>query len=701
MSKSRVLVTPALPYANGDIHIGHLVEHLQVNTYVRALRMAGDEVLCVCGADSHGAGIEIAAKKDNIAPEVYVEQVRRRQEKSFERFAVDFDGGYGTTHTSENEAHAGRIWQALKDKGHVFTKEVEQLQDPTDGRFLADRFVIGECPKCGKPDQYGDSCEHCMSTYRATELKNPKSVVTGATPTLGKSEHYMVRLAPFADDLKAYLARDGVLHPSLQNFLDAWFEGGLKDWDVSRDGPYFGFKIPGEDNKYFYVWLDAPVGYVSLTERALDTGPGAHNILGGASSLGRSALTSAYDAKKRTWQDFWTDPECRVEHFIGKDILYFHTLFWPAMLMASSMNLPRHIRVHGMLTVDGVKMSKSRGTFINADTFAEHCEPEALRYYFAAKTSSEPTDIDLSIDDLVNRVNADLVKNLVNLLSRAVPLLHRFFAGRPTTMPDAHGAFIHDVQERAAMVPTMYKDLDTAGVCRTVCELGNTANKLMQDAAPWELAKTDPEAAHGVLTVAIWAGKTCLALLKPVLPVLAAGLEKLFDAEFTFENAADPLPLNKAVGVYEHLFARLDVKKVAAMVQPAADADAPKPEDTKKAKKDKPKGPPPPPEVIAFEDFTKVNLRVGKVIKAVAVEGSSKLIQVQVDLGPLGERQIFSGLRPHVEPEQMLGRHVVVVVNLAPRQMAKFGESHGMILAAGEVPVPLFMDDVAPGSAVG
>ncbi len=700
---SRVLVTPALPYANGDAHLGHLVEHIQVNTYVRALRMAGDEVLCVCGIDAHGAGIEIAAKKAGLAPEVYTEQVRRRQEASFERFQIAFDGGYGTTHTSENEAHAGRIWAALKGAGHVTTKEVEQLQDPQDGRFLADRFVIGTCPKCSTPNQYGDSCDACGSTYRATELKDPKSVVSGLTPTLGKSIHYMVTLGAYAEQLKAFLAKEGVLHPTLQNFLQRWFDEGLKDWDVSRDGPYFGFKIPGEDNKYFYVWLDAPVGYVSLVERALDSGPMGHNIVG-SGGLGKSFLTSAYDAKKATWEDFWKDPTTRIEHFIGKDILYFHTLFWPAMCMASGQTLPSSVRVHGMLTLNGEKMSKSKGTFINADDFAAACDPLALRYSFASKMTAEPQDIDLNFEDLVNRVNADLVNNVVNLVSRSLPLLHRNFEGKATTLPEDQGALIHEVQEHAAQVERLYRALDTAAVVRTVTELGSLANKLMQDTAPWALVKTDAARAHGVLTTALWVGKTCLALLKPILPSLAEKLELMLGLQpFTFQNAADPLPVGVAFGAYEHLFQRVDLHKLQALVkatETAADgaaAQAPKP--AKAAKKEK-APPPPPPAEIAFDDFAKVDLRAAKVLSAKAVEGSDKLIHVVVDVGDVGQRTIFTGLRPHVQPEQLTDRTVVVVVNLAPRKMAKFGESHGMILAVGEVPSPLFVDGATPGSRV-
>ncbi|MDP2344959.1 MAG: methionine--tRNA ligase [Deltaproteobacteria bacterium] len=698
--RRRLLVTPALPYANGSIHLGHLVEHIQVNTYVRARRMAGDQVLYVCGADSHGAAIEIAAKKQDKAPEVYVEEVRRAQEKSFERFSIKFDGDYGSTHTSENQKHANRFYEALKAAGHITTKEVEQLQDPTDGRFLADRFVKGTCPKCGAKDQYGDGCENCFATYRPTELIDPVSTVSGATPKLGKSSHYMVTLGAYSDRLKEYLGRPGVLHESLRNFLDTWFNDGLKDWDISRDGPYFGFKIPGEDNKYFYVWIDAPIGYVSLTERALDTGPMAHPIAG--KGLGdRAAMAKTWDSTKNKWEDWWRADDVDVEHFIGKDILYFHTLFWPAMLMATGDNLPHAVHVHGMLTIDGVKMSKARGTFINGDDFAAVVEPQALRYYYAAKLTAEPQDIDLSFEDFCNRVNADLVNNLVNLVSRTVPLLHRLFGGKPTTLPDDHTHLVTETQEAAHRVEHLYRALDTAAAVRICTELGSKANKLLQDTAPWALVKTDPKAAQEVLTTALFVGKSCLALLKPVLPELAQKLEALLGVEpFTFENATDPLKPDTVLGTYEHLFARLDLETIKTLIKPteAATTTTTKPVE-KKAEK-KPKTPAAPPAEIVFDDFAKVDLRAATILEATAVEGSDKLILVKADVGDLGVREIFTGLRPHVQPAQLAGKTVVVVCNLAPRKMAKFGISHGMVLAVGEPPLPLFVEGAKPGDRV-
>jgi methionyl-tRNA synthetase len=708
---ARFLVTPALPYANGPIHIGHLVEHVQVNTWVRALRMAGEEVLVVCGADSHGAPIEIAALKSGREPAELAAENQRSHAATFDRYLVEYDGGYGSTHTDENARHAARIYEALKAGDHITRREVEQLQDPTDGRFLADRFVKGTCPVCKTPDQYGDSCESCGSTYRATELLDPKSVVTGATPVLARSTHIFVKLGDFADKLKDFLSAPGVLHDSMRHFLEGWFKEGLKDWDVSRDGPYFGFPIPGEDNKFFYVWLDAPIGYVSLTERALSA---------------RGSLASIDEGSKGRWEAWWRDPDVEIHHFIGKDILYFHTLFWPAMLMAAGDTLPAGVHVHGMLTVDGTKMSKSRGTFINADDFAAVVEPQALRYYFAAKLGAAPDDIDLSFEDFVNRVNADLVNNVVNLVSRTVPQLHKVAEGRPLGLEAAAAAdpaarvLIDEVKRRSASVEGHYRALDFAGAVRTVVEMASLANKYLQDGAPWDVAKTDPARARAILTTALWVGKSCVALLQPVVPAIAEKVRAILKlpAPFTFEDALAPLPADTAIGPYERLFERLELKKLQAIVQPAPE----QPEKVERqgvkaaptsagggkgpgknagggASKSASKGKDEPPPEIAIDDFMKVDLRAARVLAAADVEGSDKLIAVKLDVGPLGERDIFAGLRPHVAAEALVGRTVVVVANLAPRKM-KFGVSSGMMLAAGEVPVPLFVDGAAPGDRV-
>lgn len=642
-------MTPALPYANGPLHLGHLVEHIQVSIFISALRMAGEDVLCVCGADSHGTPIEINAQKAGQEPLAYVQGWRVHQEKSLKRFGVEFDHGYGSTHTELNKKHAEKIFEKLKKIGDITVKEVEQLFDPKAGRFLPDRLIRGECPRCGAVDQYGDSCEKCGSTYRPTELKNPKSTLSGETPILKSSKHYFFELSHYADKLKVWLEKPGVLQPEIQNSLKLWFADGLKDWDISRDAPYFGFLIPGETSKYFYVWLDAPVGYISLSESA-----------GGL--------------------DLWTDPETQIIHFIGKDITYFHTLFWPAMLMGAGYVLPAQIAVHGMLTVNGEKMSKSRGTFILADRFAEYVNPEALRYYFACKLSSGVEDIDLSFEDFTGRVNADLVNKIVNLMSRTVPLLHKHYTGKPAEIaPDLSG----EISMLAQKIEPSYRARETAQVVKDVVLIADLANKYLQDASPWDASKNTPEQAHEALSTALWAGKVCIGLLKPILPEMAQQTEAMLRlGELNFQNILEPLDETQVLGTYTRLFERIDPKKVTEMLQENT------PVQIQKA------------EGISLDDFMKVDLRAALVLDAKAVEGSDKLISVNLDVGPLGKRHVFSGLRPHVQPEELVGKTVVLVANLAPRKM-KFGLSEGMICAAGEtVPHVILAEGSQPGDRI-
>lgn len=610
--------------------------------------MAGEDVLCVCGADSHGTPIEINAQKAGKEPLAYVQEWQALQEKSLKRFGVLFDHGYGSTHTELNKKHAEQIFEKLKAAGDITVREVDQLFDLKAGRFLPDRLIRGECPKCGAADQYGDSCEKCGSTYRPTELKNPTSTLSGDTPVLRSSKHYFFELSHYTDKLKAWLQKPGVLQPEIQNSLKLWFEDGLKDWDISRDAPYFGFKIPGEKDKYFYVWLDAPVGYISLSEAA-----------GGL--------------------DLWSQPDTQIIHFIGKDITYFHALFWPAMLMGAGYTLPTQIAIHGMLTVNGEKMSKSRGTFILADKFADFVSPEALRYYFACKLSGSIEDIDLSFEDFVGRVNADLVNKIVNLISRTVPLLHKNYAGKPTQIaPDLAG----EIAVFAQKVEPSYRARDTAQVVKDVVAIADIANKYLQDASPWDAKKNTPEQAHEQLSTALWAGKVCLGLLKPILPEMAAQTEAMLHVvELNFKNILDALDTNQVLEAYSRLFERIDSKRITEMLQ----------EDKKEEVKSV---------SISIDDFIKVDLRAALVLEAKTVEGSDKLISVTLDVGPMGKRHVFSGLRPHVQPEELLGKMVVLVANLAPRKM-KFGLSEGMICAAGsDTPHVLLATGAHPGDKI-
>lgn len=669
-TNKKYLVTPALPYANGAIHLGHLVEHVQVNIFVRALRMAGKDVLCVCGADSHGTPIEMNALKSNTPPEEFVQKWRLAQEHSFKLYGIEFDGGYGSTHTKENEMFAGKVFSKLQDGGHIVKNEIEQLFDEKLNRFLPDRMVKGTCPFCNAQDQYGDACEACGRTYSPAELKSPKSSLSGTTPVYKKSTHYFVKLRDFEEPLKRWLKTDNHVHPDIQAFLEHWFKEGLKMWDISRDGPYFGFRIPGESDKYFYVWLDAPIGYISLTEIA-------------ASLKGLNAAS------------YWEDKNTEIIHFIGKDIVYFHTLFWPAMLMASGYTLPSKIVVHGMLTVDGEKMSKSRGTFILADTFAKHCDTEALRYYFASKLSNRSEDIDLNLNDMVQKVNADIVNKVVNLLSRAIPLLHRSFDGVMGDLDPNASALLEKVRDTVDEAQKHYLDNEPAKAIFSIVRLAEEANKYLQDEEPWKKIALDPEKAHQILTTGVHLGKVCLGLLKPVLPAMTAKLEGilLLKKEIDFDNVAEQLPKGHKLNQFDHLCKRLDEKIVEAIKGDST---------TMETSSEKPPAVPPvTTNFITIDQFAAVDLRAAKVLAASTVEGADKLIACQLDVGALGKRQVFSGLRPHVEPDALVGKTVVLVANLAPRKM-RFGMSEGMILAVGDNPPrPILLSDaVQPGDKI-
>lgn len=662
----KYLVTPALPYANGPIHLGHLVEHVQVNIFVRALRMAGKDVLYVCGADSHGTPIEMNAQKAAQTPALFARTWQEQQEKSFEQFFIEFDGGYGSTHSEENEYHAGLIFKALNEKNLISKREIEHLYDPELKRFLPDRLVKGECPKCHAQDQYGDACEKCGRTYQPTELINPKSALSGSTPILKKSEHYFVSLSKMEPELKQWINKKDVINDDTRAFLQHWFSEGLKDWDISRDGPYFGFLIPGESDKYFYVWLDAPIGYISLSDKA-------------AKLRGKS------------YKDYWLDPNTKIVHFIGKDIVYFHTLFWPAMLMASGYTLPSEVVVHGMLTVDGEKMSKSRGTFIKADTFAKYMNVEALRYYYACKLGRGTQDLDLNFNDLLQRVNTDLVNKIVNLISRALPLLHRYFDGRAAPL-EKDNSFVLKASMLVDRVKEHYFEHESGKATNEIARFAEEANKFIQDEAPWKLVEANPLKAHTILTTGLYVGKVCLGLLKPVMPMTAKKLEALLNdgQEFSFESLKDTFKDGQQFEIYQHLFNRLDEKSIANMKDESKEEVKPLVKEPEAMATN----------IIDIKQFMDVELRAAKVLKAESVPNSDKLISCTLDVGALGERHIFAGLRPFVSPSDLVGRTVVIVANLAPRKM-RFGVSEGMMLACGEEkPVPITLSGVNPGDRV-
>ena len=656
----RILVTNALPYANGEIHLGHLVGYVQADIWVRFQRLCGHEVHYVCADDAHGTPIMLAAEKAGLAPEAYIKDVQQRHMADFADFGVAFDH-YHSTHSAENERLSQLIYTRLRDAGHIAQRNVRQLFDPERQMFLPDRYIKGECPKCGAADQYGDNCEVCGAAYAPTDLKNPRSVVSGATPELRDSEHYFFKLGDFQQFLQGWLDGD-VAHPSIKAKLREWFDAGLRDWDISRDAPYFGFAIPDAPGKYFYVWLDAPIGYMASF----------------------AAFLNNDDAR---FGAFWNgDSNAELHHFIGKDIVNFHGLFWPAMLKGAGFRTPTQLHVNGYLTINGQKMSKSRGTFIQARSWLGHLPPEALRYYFAAKLGSGPEDLDLSLDDFAARVNSDLVGKYVNIASRCAALLHKHFGGRLATKAPSSWepvAAISDSQEVAAA----YEAGRLAEAVRHIMFLADKCNECIQTAQPWKSAKDSSEQVansdtHCALTAAINDFRLLTLYLKPILPKLASQAERFLNIPpLTWADAATPL-LDHRINVYEPLMTRIEKTQTDALLAAEA-ASAPAPAAAAAA----PSPPAPLPQtgegsnVISIDDFTKVDLRVARIAEAGPVEGADKLLRLQLDLGPLGTRQVFAGIKKAYDPALLVGKLTVCVANLAPRKM-KFGMSEGMVLAA-------------------
>lgn len=688
-----ILVTNALPYANGQIHLGHLVGYIQADIWVRARRMCGDTVHFVCADDTHGTPIMLAAEKAGVTPEAFIADVQAAHKRDFKAFGVEFDH-FDSTNSPGNRALTEAIYARLEANGHIGRRSVQQFYDPAKGMFLPDRYVKGICPNCASADQYGDNCEVCGATYAPTELKDPRSVLSGETPQLRESEHFFFELGQFTDILREWLAGDVAVSgvkAKLQEWLDA--EGGLRPWDISRDAPYFGFEIPGQPGKYFYVWLDAPIGYLS-----------SFRTLCEANGLDFDAFTSA----ERN-----ANGETEMHHFIGKDIVNFHGLFWPAVLTGSGFRTPTRLHVNGYLTVDGAKMSKSRGTFVMAKTYVDAgLPPEALRYYFATKTSGGVDDLDLSLADFVARVNSDLVGKFVNIASRCAGFIGRHFDGRlGTSFEVGRGADLYaaTLARREAIVAA-YGANNAAAALRTIMEACDEANAYVADSAPWVLAKQLDAPGHherlqAVCTTALNLFRLLAAYLKPVLPNVSAQAEAFLDAPLALWSDLDQPLFDHTIQTYTPLFTRLDPKQIDAMteasketLQPAAPtaggASAPThPGPGAVAAKAAPapasavgqtgaEGEKTAP-TIGIDDFAKLDLRIGKVLECTFVEGSDKLLRFKLDAGDLGERQIFSGIRAsYGEPEKLVGRSVVFIANLAPRKM-RFGVSEGMILSAG------------------
>lgn len=674
-SRRQILVTSALPYANGQIHIGHLVEYIQTDIWVRALRMHGHEVYYVGADDTHGTPVMLRAEKEGLTPQQLIARVWQEHKRDFDSFGVSFDNYYSTD-SEENRVLSESVYLALKAADLIETRDIEQAYDPVKNMFLPDRFIKGECPKCGAKDQYGDSCEVCGSTYAPTDLKNPYSVVSGATPIRKTSTHYFFRLSdPRCEQfLRGWVS--GLAQPEATNKMREWLgdagESKLADWDISRDAPYFGFEIPGAPGKYFYVWLDAPVGYYASFKNLCE--------------------------KRGLDFDAWVKPDTKTEqyHFIGKDILYFHTLFWPAMLQFSGHRTPTNVFAHGFLTVDGAKMSKSRGTFITAQSYIDTgLNPEWLRYYFAAKLNSSMEDLDLSLEDFQARVNSDLVGKYINIASRAAGFLIKRFEGRVQDSAMNH-PLVAQLRDAIPQIAANYEGREYGRALRHTMELADAVNGYVDTAKPWELAK-DPAnavALHETCSVSLEAFRLLSLALKPVLPQLAEGVEQfLAIAPLTWADAGKALSSQQPINAYKHLMTRVDPKQIEALLAAnrdslqateapaAAAADASKKSKaSKEAKKAEPQVPGEP-EVISIDDFAKIDLRVALIVDCNVVEGSDKLLQLTLDVGEGRTRNVFSGIRSAYKPEDLKGKLTVMVANLAPRKM-KFGLSEGMVLAA-------------------
>ncbi|HNS18878.1 MAG TPA: methionine--tRNA ligase [Sedimentisphaerales bacterium] len=673
-----IVVTSALPYANGPIHIGHLVEYVQTDIWIRFQRMCGNRCFYFCADDTHGTPIMISARNAGITPEQLIAGIHKEHTADFASFHVAFDNYY-TTHSPENKALSELIFTRLDQAGSIAKRPVGQTYCETDKMSLPDRYVRGTCPRCGAVDQYGDSCEVCGATYRTVDLVQPRCSLCGNPPVFQESEHYFFKLADYEKQLKDLFAA-GYTQKSVANKLDEWFTAGLKDWDISRDGPYFGFKIPGEDNKYFYVWLDAPIGYMASARNYCER----HGL---------------------NFDELWNSPANELYHFIGKDIMYFHALFWPAMLMGSRFKTANKLFVHGFLTVNGEKMSKSRGTFIKAGTYAKHLDPECLRYYYASKLTDAVEDIDLSFQDFVGKTNSDLVGKYANLASRSGPMLTRQFGGRLGVL-DAEGrelvACLTAVQEQ---IVAGYEGLNYATVVRTISALADDANRYVEQNQPWATAKTDPARALTTLTAVLNAVRVLTIYLKPILPVFAQKVEKFLgvgplqfaDVEKTLEN--------HQIGAFERLFERIDEDKVTAMVEESKEGQAPSaavPAAPTAAAASVPPhvgGVEPIKPECTIDDFAKIDLRVAKVLSAERVAGADKLIHLVLETG-LGQRNVMAGIATAYEPESLVGRHVVYFANLKPRKM-KFGLSEGMILASGSGGKEIFVLSPDAGAVPG
>ena len=722
----KILVTSALPYANGSIHLGHLVEYIQTDIWVRFQNMqAGTKCHYVCADDTHGTPIMLRAQKEGITPEQLIDRVWREHYSDFQGFHIGFDNYY-STNTPETRHYADDIYLKLKEKGLIEVRAIEQFYDPVKEMFLPDRFIKGECPKCHAKDQYGDSCEACGAAYQPTDLIEPFSAVSGAKPVKKQSDHYFFKLS---DEKCRNFLKEWIKPPHVQaeaaNKLNEWLEGGLSDWDISRDAPYFGFEIPGAPGKFYYVWLDAPIGYMGSFRNLCDRSSPSP-LEGEGRGEGGLDFDAYWDKEKSKKEG------TEVYHFIGKDILYFHALFWPAELEHAGYRTPSGVFAHGFLTVNGQKMSKSRGTFITAASYLKHLNPEHLRYYFAAKLSSNIEDIDLSLEDFTARVNSDLVGKFVNIASRAAGFIAKRFAGKLcATLPDV--SLLQQLQAAAGEIASQYESREYGKALREVMRLADLANQYVDEMKPWELAKQEGREArlHEVCTASINLFRLLALYLKPVLPKLAENVEAFLNIPPLVWRDAQGLLTDHAINPYQHLMTRIDPKQVEAMIEenkasltppsPAGGGGAggegahPARHAEKQQHQTQSATPSPQPSpgtgaparsvggiavqsgekganvgaiapLVTIDDFSKIDLRIARIVNAEHVEGAEKLLKLTLDIGEENPRTVFAGIKSAYDPETLKGRMTVMVANLAPRKM-KFGLSEGMVLAAsGEAP---------------
>ncbi|RUM92069.1 MAG: methionine--tRNA ligase [Thiomicrospira sp.] len=676
MSNTRkILITSALPYANGPIHLGHLVEYIQTDIWSRFQKMRGHECYYVCADDAHGTPIMLRAQAEGIDPEDLIARISEEHQTDFAGFNINFDF-YHSTNSPENKHFASYIYTQLKEQNHISRKTIKQFYDPEKKMFLPDRFIKGTCPKCKTEDQYGDNCEACGATYSPTDLLNPKSAVSGATPVEKETDHLFFELSHFEDMLKDW-THQGHLQTQIANKLDEWFESGLRAWDISRDAPYFGFEIPGEKDKFFYVWLDAPVGYMA-------------------------SFKALCDKTGLDFDEFWkVDSTTELYHFIGKDIIYFHALFWPAMLSGAGFRTPNAIFSHGFLTVDGQKMSKSRGTFIMAKTYLDHLNPEYLRYYFAAKLNSRIDDIDLSLEDFAQRVNSDLVGKVVNIASRCAGFVVKKFDGKLSqAWSDSASTLYQSFIDKSETIANLYEQREYAQAMREIMALADKANEYIDETAPWVLAKQEGKEAELYESVSLGINlfRVLITYLAPVIPTTAEKAQAFLQVDtLNWTDINTPLK-NHEITKFKALMTRVEMEAIEKMTD-ASKQDMKKMPPMKPDIKEEASDLDPIADEITFDDFAKVDFRIAKIVNAEQVPEADKLIKLTLDIG-LGERQVFAGIKSAYKPEELVGKLTVMVANLKPRKM-RFGLSEGMVLAAGPGGKDLFLLNPDEGAQPG